>query len=130
MAATAPRVLVVEDNEDDALLVQRALDGTTRPFTRERVVRLSAALDRLAGGRRGPAGELTPQANDEEERNEQKDAGGGARAGRRPGARRRGLHPYDGQQAHGATRSLPQPGSGAQRRRGQEHRHPRPRGLS
>jgi len=50
MAATAPRVLVVEDNEDDALLVQRALDGTTRPFTRERVVRLSAALDRLARG--------------------------------------------------------------------------------
>jgi CheY-like chemotaxis protein len=50
MAAASPRVLVVEDNEDDALLVQRALDRTTRPFTRERVVRLSAALDRLARG--------------------------------------------------------------------------------
>src|SRR6267142_907953 len=44
MAAAAPRVLVVEDNEDDALLVQRALDRTTRPFARERVVLLDLAL--------------------------------------------------------------------------------------
>ena len=50
MATPAPRVLIVEDNEDDAFLVQRALDASRRPFTRERVTRLAAALDRLARG--------------------------------------------------------------------------------
>jgi len=50
MAETAPRVLVVEDNADDAVLVERALDATRRPFVREAATRLSAALNRLARG--------------------------------------------------------------------------------
>src|SRR6185436_146482 len=50
MATAPPRVLVVEDNEDDAFLVQRALDASRRPFTRERASRLVAALNRLARG--------------------------------------------------------------------------------
>lgn len=50
MAETAPRVLVVEDNPDDAILVERALDATRRPFVREGATRLSAALNRLARG--------------------------------------------------------------------------------
>jgi len=50
MATAAPRVLVVEDDENDAFLVQRALDASRRPFTPERATSLSAALDRLARG--------------------------------------------------------------------------------
>jgi DNA-binding response OmpR family regulator len=50
MATAAPRVLVIEDDENDALLVERALDASRRPFARERAGRLSAALDRLARG--------------------------------------------------------------------------------
>jgi DNA-binding response OmpR family regulator len=50
MTEAVPRVLVVEDNGDDAVLVQRALDATQRPFTREHASRLSGALDRLARG--------------------------------------------------------------------------------
>lgn len=50
MAETAPRVLVVEDNADDAVLVERALEATGRPFVREAATRLSAALNRLARG--------------------------------------------------------------------------------
>ncbi len=36
---------MVEDDENDAVLVQRALDASRRPFTPERVTRLSAALE-------------------------------------------------------------------------------------
>jgi DNA-binding response OmpR family regulator len=43
-------VLVIEDDDNDALLVQRALDASRRPFTPERATSLSAALDRLARG--------------------------------------------------------------------------------
>jgi DNA-binding response OmpR family regulator len=50
MAGAAPRVLVVEDKEDDAHHLQRALDPIPRPFTRERASRLSGALDRMARG--------------------------------------------------------------------------------
>jgi DNA-binding response OmpR family regulator len=50
MGETAPRVLVVEDNPDDAVLVERALDATHRPYVRETAPRLSAALHRLARG--------------------------------------------------------------------------------
>ena len=50
MIDAVPRVLVVEDNPDDALLIERALDTTGRPFVRETTGRLSAALDRLARG--------------------------------------------------------------------------------
>jgi len=50
MATAAPRVLLVEDDENDAFLVGRALDASRRPFARERAVRLSAALDRLGRG--------------------------------------------------------------------------------
>jgi len=50
VATAVPRVLFVEDNEDDAVLVDRALDASRRPFTRERASRLTAALDRLARG--------------------------------------------------------------------------------
>lgn len=50
MGETAPRVLVVEDNPDDAVLVERALDATSRPYVRETATRLSAALHRLARG--------------------------------------------------------------------------------
>jgi DNA-binding response OmpR family regulator len=50
MAEFAPRVLVVEDAPDDALLVERALDAMRRPFLRERAGRLSEALDRLSRG--------------------------------------------------------------------------------
>ena len=50
MATVAPRVLVVEDNENDALLVQRALGASRLPFTPERATSLSAALDRLGRG--------------------------------------------------------------------------------
>src|SRR5206468_8869163 len=45
MATAAPRVLVVEDDENDAFLVQRALDASRRPFTPERATSLPAALD-------------------------------------------------------------------------------------
>jgi DNA-binding response OmpR family regulator len=50
VATGAPRVLVVEDDENDAFLVQRALGASRRPFTPERATTLSAALDRLARG--------------------------------------------------------------------------------
>ena len=50
MAETAPRVLIIEDNADDAVLVERALDATRRPFVREAATRLSAALTRLGRG--------------------------------------------------------------------------------
>lgn len=41
---------MVEDDENDAFLVQRALGASRRPFTPERVTSLSAALERLARG--------------------------------------------------------------------------------
>ena len=50
MATLAPRVLVIEDDDNDAFLVQRALDASRRPFTPERVTSLEAGLDRLARG--------------------------------------------------------------------------------
>jgi CheY-like chemotaxis protein len=50
MGNAIPRVLVVEDDPDDALLIERAIDTTGRPFVRETAGRLSAALDRLARG--------------------------------------------------------------------------------
>jgi len=50
MGNAMPRVLVVEDDPDDALLIERAIDTTGRPFVRETTGRLSAALDRLARG--------------------------------------------------------------------------------
>ncbi|PYQ13502.1 MAG: hypothetical protein DMF80_14590 [Acidobacteria bacterium] len=50
MAEASPRVLVVEDDPDDIVLVEQALDAVRRPFLRERVDRLSAALDRLRRG--------------------------------------------------------------------------------
>ena len=42
------RVLLVEDNEDDALLIQEALAGTT--FKIEPADRLSIALEKLGKG--------------------------------------------------------------------------------
>ena len=50
MADPPPRVLVVEDDPDDIVLVEHALDAARRPFARERADRLSVALDRLGRG--------------------------------------------------------------------------------
>lgn len=50
MVDALPRVLVVDDDPDDALLVELALDGARRPFVRERATKLSAALERLRRG--------------------------------------------------------------------------------
>ena len=50
MAIAVPRVLVVEDDDNDGVLIQRALSASVRPFAHERVTSISAALDRLARG--------------------------------------------------------------------------------
>jgi DNA-binding response OmpR family regulator len=50
MADAPARVLVVEDDPNDLVLVERALQAARRPFLRDRADRLSAALDRLARG--------------------------------------------------------------------------------
>jgi DNA-binding response OmpR family regulator len=50
MPEAAARVLVVEDNPDDAALVERALAASPRPYVRETVPRVATALQRLARG--------------------------------------------------------------------------------
>jgi len=50
MAETAIRVLLVEDDADDAVLVERALVGTRRPYVCETAGDIAVALDRLARG--------------------------------------------------------------------------------